>query len=323
MGNFWSPDEGGGGGQVTGDGSTIVVDNDVVSIDPAYEGQESISIIGPLQVPLQLLDGFELSPLSGMLEYTDSQLFITGDDSVRRTVLITDYEALQVTTAGATPKIFPTRCAAIQVEYDGVVTAYRGKWVNSLTLPSLTGVTSFSFDDLEGSLTSFVFPGLASLTVIAFPALKVLGTAGSAGSSSFQGTAGIGVTTLSLPVLEYLTGGSASFTTFPSLVTLSLPSLKGVHGSFILGNGMTALENFSFGTALKFLNGNLTATVPPLNAAGTNNILITLDSLDGTNGTILYTGRTINLSGAPAAPTGAGLTAKTNLIGKGNTVTTN
>jgi hypothetical protein len=47
-----------------------------------------------------------------------------------------------------------------------------------------------------------------------------------------------------------------------------------------------------------------------------NNILIQLDNNGLLNGTV-------NLAGTNAAPTGAGLTAKTNLQGKGWSVTTN
>jgi hypothetical protein len=79
----------------------------------------------------------------------------------------------------------------------------------------------------------------------------------------------------------------------------------------------TVYENYNLSTLIiddcDSLN-YLEATDCDLNASAVNYILVTLDNLGNLNGDVFLNN---NLSGTNAAPTGAGITAKNNLIAKG------
>ena len=99
-----------------------------------------------------------------------------------------------------------------------------------------------------------------------------------------------------------------------SLTTITLPALPSL--SSFSADGCTKLKTLTLGnisTCLSFLCGQGTR----LSTSNINTILTTIDAY-GTNG------GTIDISGQnpPRVPTGAGATAKANLIGRGWTVTT-
>jgi len=61
-----------------------------------------------------------------------------------------------------------------------------------------------------------------------------------------------------------------------------------------------------------------------LDQASVDGILVSLAALDGTNGTTAYSSKTINLSGGTSsAPSATGLAARTVLLARSCTVTTN
>jgi hypothetical protein len=61
-----------------------------------------------------------------------------------------------------------------------------------------------------------------------------------------------------------------------------------------------------------------------LNQTSVDGILVSLAALNGTGGTTAYSSHTVNLSGGTSStPSSIGLTAKTTLVARGCTVTTN
>jgi hypothetical protein len=220
------------------------------------------------------------------------------------------------------------------------------------------GLASLSFDNLEfingGLLGSASLAALASLSCpvlkyikgtlfgagiffelasINFPLLEVVGAISMSNSlpivnfslpslKQIRGNLVLNLTdaiTVSLPQLEYI-GGTSSFV-LGTATSLALPSLK-YSRSIVISSFNTNVASFSFGSQLKSVAGNFTATGLSLNLNSVNGILVSLASLDGTNGTIVYgNGRMVNLSGGTSsAPSGAGLTAKATLQGRGVTV---
>ena len=116
---------------------------------------------------------------------------------------------------------------------------------------------------------------------------------------------------------------------FPNIV-----KIIGNGGSFAAVNisSCATLANFSFGSTLKRIgvdglpdfSGNVNISYNALSQQSVDNVLIRLASLDGTNGTKIYSGATINLEGGTnSAPSATGLTAKATLISRGCTITTN
>jgi hypothetical protein len=115
-----------------------------------------------------------------------------------------------------------------------------------------------------------------------------------------------------------------------SLTTVSFPSLVTVNGLINITSSATGsnLTNFSIGSGLKHIGGNVTITGQKLTAASIENILVRLAALDGTSSTISYeTGRTVNLSGGTSSGLSALTTnasnARATLLARGVTVTLN
>jgi hypothetical protein len=208
--------------------------------------------------------------------------------------------------------------------------------------PSLGNVTTFNLMNLVSATEGFT-PTVSSLTSLSLPNLTYVGgTFG--GTSSFplvasmdlSGLKVIGnwnatqmgaLTSLNLPSLEKFIGSSANtmnITAAALLTSYSTPALVTSRGAISLTG--TALANVTLGTVgiLKRLL-NVTITGAALTSTSVNNILILLASLDGTNGTTLWgAGRTVNLSGGTSAThSGAGSAARTTLLARGATVTTN
>lgn len=98
-------------------------------------------------------------------------------------------------------------------------------------------------------------------------------------------------------------------------------ALGGTTGTGIIrGANITGLTFGTSGTT-KTIQMNFTASGCPLNQTSVDNILQTFASLDGTNGTTVYSGRTITLNGLCAAPSAAGSGFRTTLTGAGRLCT--
>jgi len=90
--------------------------------------------------------------------------------------------------------------------------------------------------------------------------------------------------------------------------------------------GTGALCCITLGTGLKQVGaclGNIIITSACLCQSSVDDILIRLACLDGTNGTIPFCGRTVCITGGSSTPSAAGITARTTLIARGNTVCVN
>ena len=115
-------------------------------------------------------------------------------------------------------------------------------------------------------------------------------------------------------------GNPAVITTleFPSLQTCLSDLTSGFSGN------QTNLTTFSFGPNLLRYDGNVNISFAALNQASVDGILVSLSLLNGSNGTTLYTGWVINLSGGTSSPPSSmGLAAKAILESNGNIVVTN
>ena len=178
----------------------------------------------------------------------------------------------------------------------------------SPTLAVLTTLTVTSLQTVTGAfgLTA------ATLTTLSLPALTTLG----AGFSPVCALA----TTVTLTLLANVTGTFVP--SFAALTTLSLPALVSISG--LLTITAANLVAFSMGSTLKSIGGNFTMSGMKLDQASVDGILVSLAALDGTGGTTAYSSKTINLSGGTSsAPSATGLAAKTVLLARSCTVTTN
>lgn len=225
--------------------------------------------------------------------------------------------ALTFTTSGGTFTSRPivNMIPAQSVQYQSSISAYSGKWASVITLFSNTGLISYSFDDLEG-LTSSLVGQLTGITTFAFPALKYSSGLGMSGSAT--------ITSLSYPVLEHFS--QVALNNFSSLTSISFPNLISISNgttAVTATSNSAALASFSFGSAVKAISGVVNMTSCALNQASVDNILVTLASLDGTNGTAVYENRAVTITGTSATPSATGLAAKATLVARGCTVTNN
>lgn len=227
--------------------------------------------------------------------------------------------------------------------------------LQSISFPELLASTANINYAASSTLTSFTAPKLQSvgslglsdnpgITTLSFPLLKYC-----AGALSFGNNTAL--TTLNLASLIIATG-NLSTNGSNVLATVDFTALKVVGGTMTLGGSSSANYNFpnierisynatsgttviglfanatqvSFGPNLKQVGGtggNVTGTTSTLNQASVDNILVRLAALDGTNGTVAFSNRTVTLAAGNAAPSATGVAAKATLIARGCTVTTN
>ena len=208
----------------------------------------------------------------------------------------------------------------------------------------LTGV---EFPNLEFIGTSFSPSGMAALTSLSLPALTTVGgtfnpnsmTALASLSLPVLTTVGINfspsgmaaLTSLSLPALTTV-GGTFNPNSKAALTSLSLPAVEVIGATLTSGNAIqinnstAALTSFTLPTTLKQVGGsagNVTITSAALDQASVDNILERLAALDGTNGTVAFSSRTVTITDTSSTPSAAGLAAKATLVARGCTVTHN
>ena len=177
--------------------------------------------------------------------------------------------------------------------------------------PTLAALTTLTLTNLQSVVGAFGLTA-ASLTTLSLPALTTLG----AGFSPVCASA----TTVTLTSLANITGAVAP--SFAALTTLSFPAIVSASSTWTIT--AANLVTFSLQSTLKSIGGNFTMTGMKLNQASVDGILVSLAALDGTNGTTAYSSKTINLSGGTSsAPSATGLAAKTVLLARSCTVTTN
>ena len=208
----------------------------------------------------------------------------------------------------------------------------------------LTGV---EFPNLEFIGSSFGPSNMATLTSLSLPALTTVGGQFNPGSMaaltslSLPALTTVGgqfspfilaaLTSLSLPALTTV-GGQFSPINMAALTSLSLPAVEVIGATLTSGNAIqinnstSALTSFTLPTTLKQVGGragNVLITSAALNQASVDNILERLAALDGTNGTVEFTNRTVTITGTSSTPSAAGLAAKATLVARGCTVTHN
>ena len=177
------------------------------------------------------------------------------------------------------------------------------------------GVTTLSFPKLEAIQTSFTNNNLAQSS-LSFPELLII-------SGSFNDTVNSAMTSYSFPKLKFIQNSFSLTGTKSSLTSISFGALEVLGATFTMPTTATSLTSFSFANTLKLFASNFVTTSNSLNQASVDNILVTLAALDGTNGTVAYSGRTVTITGGAATPSATGLAAKATLQGRGCTVTNN
>lgn len=114
-----------------------------------------------------------------------------------------------------------------------------------------------------------------------------------------------------------------------ALVTLSLPSIERIYGKIEITIGSewnTGPVNFTtltLGNGLLEVGGDVLVDEGALTQACVDHILVKLAGLDGTNGTVSYSNKSVTLTGSAATPSATGLAAKATLQGRGCTITHN
>lgn len=91
-----------------------------------------------------------------------------------------------------------------------------------------------------------------------------------------------------------------------------------------MSTGTGLVSNFTIGSTLKLMDGNVIITSNSLSQASVDNILAVLAALDGTGGTTLFgAGKTVTLTGGAFTPSAGGLVNVGILQGRGVTVNHN
>jgi hypothetical protein len=207
----------------------------------------------------------------------------------------------------------------------GVLTLPASATLTSLNYPELillvgmttaagSGLTSLSFPKLEIIQGTFTNNNL-SQSSLSFPELLRMG--------SFSDIVNSVMISYSFPKLKLIESTFSLAGTKSSLTSISFGALEVLTSTFTMPTTSTSLTSFSFANTLKLFASNFVTTSNSLNQASVDNILITLAALDGTNGTIAYSTRTVTITGGAATPSAAGLAAKAILVGRGCTVTNN
>jgi hypothetical protein len=228
----------------------------------------------------------------------------------------------------------PTSMAALTTLSAPVLTTVGGNFnpftmaaLTTLSIPALTTVASSFNTTSMASLTTLSAPALTivggsftpgtmnSLTTLSFPALTTIG-------GSFIPSTMSSLTTLSFPALTTV-GINFNPNTMAALTTISLSAIVSIGFTINISTGMAALNTFTLGSTLKSVGSNVSITSAALTQASVDSILVRLAALDGTNGTIAYSSKTVTITGTSATPSATGLAAKVILVARGCTVTTN
>jgi hypothetical protein len=189
----------------------------------------------------------------------------------------------------------------------------------TVSVPSLIEACLISLTGPD-VLTTLSFPALTGIRVYTFPSGASGGTLVVATHAS--------LTTLSLPLCTLIEGtGGMVVSGCGALTTINIASLQRCLGPITCNssNGAISTVNFPPAGTLLQVGGNVHFGSQALNEASVDAILVSLASLDGTNGTTAYgAGRTVTLNGGTnAAPSATGTAARAVLLGRGATVNVN
>lgn len=197
------------------------------------------------------------------------------------------------------------------------------KYTSSYAPNNMAALTTLSAPELLIAAT-FNAGSFNSVTTFSFPKLVTV-------SGGFSPNQMSSLTSISMPELVTI-GGAFTLNSFASLTSVSLPKIETIGEAVTSGNALAAisstpaLENYTLGSTLKKVGstvGNVVFTSCALNQASVDNILVRLAALDGTNGTTVFSNRTVTITGTSATPSATGLAAKATLVARGCTVTHN
>lgn len=182
----------------------------------------------------------------------------------------------------------------------------------------MAGMLDMDLSSLE-TVGAFSPNTMAAIVVLNLPKLKKV--------AAFSCATMAALNEVNLPMLTHASGG-IKLSNVPLLPGLALPAIvdmgAGAGGwSLSADIGTAVLKSVVFGSTLKRVVGGVSISVGVLSQISLNGILVSLASLDGANGSTRYEGKTVNLIGSGFAPTGAGLVAKSVLVERGCSVTTN
>jgi hypothetical protein len=241
--------------------------------------------------------------------YIDKINTIIGDGAVTTTLGSSGLSMPDLEYILGTPGIYTISSSRTSSQFNFPKLKFSSKSI-TLTITTLPSISLPSLEVINGTLLSTS----SAITTVSLPKLLH-------GGFSFTGSTA-GLTSLTFPELKVLVGFDISGTK-SGLTSISFPKVEQMTGTFTLPTTSNALTNFSFGNSLRNLVGNFVTTSNSLNQTSVDHILTTLANLNGSNGTIAYSSKTITITGGAAAPSAAGLAAKAILIARGCTVTHN
>ena len=237
---------------------------------------------------LTTLDVPNLEVVGGTVTLSICDALVTADFPVLSTAA-----SLEVTQNGALETIGLDALTTVS----DVLSFIENPTLGTLDLPVLTdvgGVFGVADHGVLLSLTFQVWDGAERIETVDLSALTTTGTSGLSVTNNSQ------LQAVDLSALTSV-GGTVDFRDTISLTTFALPSLLAVSSDVYFNDGG---------------NGG-----GALNQASVDGLLVALAALDGTGGTTTFDNLEVNLSqGTNAMPSGAGLTAKATLEGRGNTV---
>jgi hypothetical protein len=188
--------------------------------------------------------------------------------------------------------------------------------LTSMSFNNLTTITGYFNPNNMNAITSMSFNNLTTITGLFNPfnvnnltsiSLDALTTVGGVFNPYFAK-----VSTINLPNIQVITTTPTAGDIINIIFTNVVGSLR--------------VTTFSFGPSLRQVGvttGNVNFSACQLNQTSVDNILIRLAALDGTNGTTIFSNRTVSLAGLNSVPSASGTTAKNTLIARGCTVNTN
>lgn len=189
------------------------------------------------------------------------------------------------------------------------------------TMAALATLSCTSLTTVVGNFNAHT---MAALPLLRLPALSTVG-------GDVIASAMAALTTINLSSL-ITCGGRIILSDMVAFTTLDLSAIVRIGTNITAGNvisitaGTAAMTTISLSGSLKQVGngaGNVMVTSAVLDTASVNNLLIRLAALDGSNGTSVFSNRTVIITGTSATPGATGLTAKATLESRGCTVTTN
>lgn len=215
----------------------------------------------------------------------------------------------------------------ISVQYIDLLTSIslpQAIYFYDITLSDLSSLTSVNIPSLSGNINYIELRYLPLLTSFNFSNIISIDSRSDYYTSSFLIQLS-GLTSINFSSLAFLKQYKSFYITDnPDLTSFSSPELNICNNSINIEDNVS-LTSITLGTigTLKIVNDNISLSNNALNVGSVNGVLALLVSLDGTNGTSLFTSNLYLTGGTNAAPTGQGIIDVQTLIDRGCDVQTN